>query len=323
MDTSFHEQLGTGYEPLPGDFSSTLEVVVFADWDQYDLYSGWFFGNDTNNGGIYLEGDPWKPGNTARFMAYVADWLPDRPVWNLEHEYVHYLDGRFDLAGAFWDYKVDTHKTVWWLEGLAEYISKGGGTERIREFAAHGVPPLSEVFAITYSGRSLYAKSHLAMWYMFQGRRGDIDVFLEFFRAGDYEAYLEYIDESIGGEYDDEWERWIEDPGAVPKRFTDDPIRPGVTPVRAVHFTELRARIDDLREAAGLRRFVWADPVLTAGVTPMRRVHLLELREALADVYRAAGRPTPRWTDAEPRAGVTQVRAVHLTELRAAVVELE
>ena len=33
--------------------------------------------------------------------------------------------------------------------------------------------------------------------------------------------------------------------------FTDDPIRPGVTPVRAVRFTELRARIDALRGEAG------------------------------------------------------------------------
>ena len=39
VDMSFHEQLGTGHEPLPGDFNSTLEIVVFADWDQYDLYS--------------------------------------------------------------------------------------------------------------------------------------------------------------------------------------------------------------------------------------------------------------------------------------------
>ena len=34
--------------------------------------------------------------------------------------------------------------------------------------------------------------------------------------------------------------------------FTDHPIRPGATPVRAVHFTELRARIDVLRREAGL-----------------------------------------------------------------------
>ena len=36
--------------------------------------------------------------------------------------------------------------------------------------------------------------------------------------------------------------------------FTDDPIVPGETPVRTVHFTELRTRIDGLRAAAGLGR---------------------------------------------------------------------
>ena len=33
--------------------------------------------------------------------------------------------------------------------------------------------------------------------------------------------------------------------------FTDDPIVPGVTPIKAVHFTELRERIDLLRTATG------------------------------------------------------------------------
>ena len=110
---------------------------------------------------------------------------------------------------------------------------------------------------------------------------------------------------------------------AVTGRFTDDPIRPGVTPVRAVHFTELRARIDALRVEAGLGRFRWTDPVLRAGVTPVRLVHLLELREALGAAYTAAGRAAPRWTDAAPTAGTTPIRAAHLTELRAAVVALE
>ena len=105
--------------------------------------------------------------------------------------------------------------------------------------------------------------------------------------------------------------------------FTDDPIVAGVTPVRAIHFTELRARIDSLREAAGLGRFRWTDPVLRAGVTPVRLVHLLELREALGAAYTAAGRAAARWTDAAPAAGTTPIRAAHLTELRAAVVALE
>ena len=105
--------------------------------------------------------------------------------------------------------------------------------------------------------------------------------------------------------------------------FTDDPIVPGETPVRAVHFTELRARIDALRREAGLAPFRWTDPELRAGVTPVRRVHLLELREALFAAYAAAGWPAPRWTDASPLAGSTPIRAVHVTELRAAVLALE
>ena len=105
--------------------------------------------------------------------------------------------------------------------------------------------------------------------------------------------------------------------------FTDDPIRPGVTPVRAVHFTELRTRIDGLRSAAGLERFAWTDPILTPGVTPVRLVHFLELRSSLAAAYAAAGRPAPRWTDAVPVAGTTRIRAAQLMELRAAVVALE
>ena len=105
--------------------------------------------------------------------------------------------------------------------------------------------------------------------------------------------------------------------------FTDPEIVPGVTPVRAVHFTELRTRIDGLRSTAGLSGFAWTDAALTAGVTPVRLVHLLELRAAIAAAYTTAGRPAPRWTDAAPVGGTTPIRAAHLMELRAAVLALE
>ena len=105
--------------------------------------------------------------------------------------------------------------------------------------------------------------------------------------------------------------------------FTDEPIRPGVTPVKAVHFMELRTRIGALRQEAGLGPFRWTDPELRAGLTPVRLVHLLDLREALDEVYMVTGRAAARWTDAEPVAGSTPIRAAHLTELRAAVVALE
>ena len=105
--------------------------------------------------------------------------------------------------------------------------------------------------------------------------------------------------------------------------FSDHPIRPGVTPVKAVHFTELRARIDALRRAAGLPAFPWTDAVLRAGVTSVKLVHLRELREALGDAYVAVGRVEPGWTDPPPTAGSAPIRAAHVMELRAAVVALE
>ena len=105
--------------------------------------------------------------------------------------------------------------------------------------------------------------------------------------------------------------------------FTDDPIVPGVTPVRAIHFTELRSRIDALRAGHGLGRFGWTDPVLRLGVTPVRGVHLLELRAALAEAYAEAGQAVPRWTNVSPGLRWTPIRAAHVTELRAAVLALE
>ena len=105
--------------------------------------------------------------------------------------------------------------------------------------------------------------------------------------------------------------------------FTDDPIRPGVTPIKAVHFTELRTRIDALRRAGGLQVFRWTDPALIAGVTRVRLAHLLELRKALAAAYSAARRSAPGWTDTSPTAGSTPIRSAHLMELRAAVLALE
>ena len=110
---------------------------------------------------------------------------------------------------------------------------------------------------------------------------------------------------------------------SAPAFFTDDPLVPGVTPVRAIYFAELRTRIDALRVGAGLARFPWTDPVLVRGVTPIRAVHLQELRAALGEAYVAAGRAAPGWTDGEPTPGVTPIKAVYVMELRAAVVAVE
>jgi hypothetical protein len=104
--------------------------------------------------------------------------------------------------------------------------------------------------------------------------------------------------------------------------FTDDPLMPGVTAVKAVHITELRSRIDSLRAANGLAAYGWTDPTLSPDETVIRAVHILDLREALRQVYVALGQPAPAYDDPGLAPGTT-VRAVHIQQLRTYVGAIE
>ncbi len=104
--------------------------------------------------------------------------------------------------------------------------------------------------------------------------------------------------------------------GGTPISFTDDPIEPGVTPVRAMHFTQLRAAIDQVRAAHGLAPFAGTAPAPTAGAA-IRAVQVTELRTALREAYAAAGR-TPGFRT-EPVAPGWNIQAWHVNELRDAV----
>ena len=213
QEAYFHRRLRTGNVPVGDDFNSTLEVVVFGDHAQYETLSGLFFGNATNNGGIYLEGDPADPENIPRFIAFVATWLDDRPIWNLAHEQVHYLDGRFDIHGAFRDYRVDTHATVWWLEGLAEYIAKGNGNATAVEVGRVEAQSLGDVLDVVYEDDTafVYRWSYLAVRFMFERHRDAVDRMLGHFRNGDFDGYLEYLRGEIGTAHEEEWLEWLQE----------------------------------------------------------------------------------------------------------------
>jgi hypothetical protein len=103
--------------------------------------------------------------------------------------------------------------------------------------------------------------------------------------------------------------------------FTNSPLFTGITPVSAVHFTELRTRIGSLRNRFGLPIAVYSHPSLAGAV--IETEDLTEMRTALDHAYAAAGRAAPVYTDPVITAGSTVVKAVHIEQLRAAVIELE
>ncbi|MEH8117034.1 collagenase [Aeromonas allosaccharophila] len=173
----FHQQMETGEQPVADDHNEALELVIFnssADWGRYGAA---LFGVSTDNGGIYIEGDPARPGNQARFFAYEAEWKrPAFQVWNLRHEYVHYLDGRFNLYGSFGHYPLN--RTTWWAEGIAEYIAHGQcfarGLDNVANRPANQRPTLAAILHLDYDqgGEMVYSWSYTVHRFLNDTGRG-------------------------------------------------------------------------------------------------------------------------------------------------------
>jgi len=211
QETYFHQLLKTNNQPVFGDLNKALELVIFGSSSNYKTFGNAFFGMNTDNGGMYLEGYPDKVDNQARFVAYEAEWKqPDFHVWNLQHEYVHYLDGRFNLSGDFG--RSISQNTIWWIEGLAEYVSYKEGYAAAVDTARTQQFPLSEIFKNNYnSGQDrIYRWGYLAVRFMFEKHSTDVDTILALLRSDQYEEYQAFID-SIGTDYDSQWMQWLND----------------------------------------------------------------------------------------------------------------
>jgi microbial collagenase len=213
----FHAQAQTGGVPVVDDLNARLEMVIFHSSDDYEIYSGALFGNDTNNGGIYLEGDPAEPGNQARFLAFEAEWLrPSFEVWNLTHEYIHYLDGRFNWRGGFGDLPLDApYSVVWYIEGFAELMSYSYRgvvyTRAVGEAANPDRFRLSQLFDTEYSSDYLrtYSWGYLATRFLYERHRDRISDLYRVSRPGDYAVgYPAWLD-AIRTSFDGEFRAWV------------------------------------------------------------------------------------------------------------------
>jgi microbial collagenase len=214
QETYFHQKAATNNLPVANDNNTQLEMNVFASSADYGTYAGSIFGIDTNNGGMYLEGDPSVVGNQARFIAYQAEWLlPKFEIWNLTHEYVHYLDGRFNLYGDFG--AAMTVNSVWWIEGFAEYMSYGYRNlayQGAQTQAAAGTYPLSTIFRNDYnSGQTrVYNWGYLAVRYMFEKQRNKVNSLMGYLRPGNFTGYTSYMNgSSMGSSMDADFKAWL------------------------------------------------------------------------------------------------------------------
>jgi microbial collagenase len=174
-EEQYFHQIFSNPAPVKNDNNTDLEIVIFNSSTEYQNYAGNFFSINTDNGGMYLEGTPSATDNQARFIAYQATWLPEFTVWNLEHEYVHYLDARFNQWGSFSDQPVNS---VWWGEGLAEYLSKQDTNESALTVAPEKTYTVTDLLQTTYENGDtarVYYWGYLAVRFMFERHRDVVD----------------------------------------------------------------------------------------------------------------------------------------------------
>ena len=98
-------------------------------------------------------------------------------------------------------------------------------------------------------------------------------------------------------------------------QFTDDPLV-DLSPVKALHVTELRTIVNNIRFAASQPQLSFSDPVLDATIR-IRAVHLTELRAGLDQLRAALGLPPLSY--GETISAGTTVKASHIRELREGV----
>nr|WP_307671570.1 M9 family metallopeptidase [Streptomyces sp. V2I9] len=212
QDAYFH-RVAKDNGPVAGDNNTSIEVIAYDSSADYQTYAGAMYGIDTNNGGMYLEGDPSAAGNQPRFIAYEAEWLrPDFHIWNLNHEYTHYLDGRFTMHGDFTE-NMST-PTVWWVEGFAEYISyhyRGQPYTAAMTEAGKGTYALSTLFGTDYSHDTtrVYRWGYLAVRYMLEKHPADMDRVLGHYRTGQWAAARTYLTSTVGTRYDSDFRTWL------------------------------------------------------------------------------------------------------------------
>ncbi len=219
MEGYFHAQAQTNSIPVPNDFNTRLEMVIFHSSRDYQTYSRAMFGNDSNNGGIYLEGDPSNPANQPRFLAYEAEWLrPNFEVWNLTHEHVHYLDGRYNWYGSFGEMPLRApYSAVWFIEGFAEYMSYSFReltyAGALTEAGNPGRFTMAQVFDNDYatSGSArIYRWGYMATRFMFERHPDKIASLFAFSRPGNYDpGYRSWLD-TTRHSYDAEFRTWVE-----------------------------------------------------------------------------------------------------------------
>jgi len=221
-EDKFHQLFNSRGKPVADDNNVKMRANIYSNRDAFVKYASAHFNMPTDNGGMYLEGYPDRTDNQAEFVAYQRDGK----IWNLTHEYSHYLDGRFNKYGDYCNGLHDDHAgpefcpspnlpyphIVWWAEGLGEYLAWGVNNPKAITLAQENSYKLSELFNTSSNENTgadrVYRWGYLAVRFMMENHRQQIDAMLRHTRAGNWQGYQALV-KSWGSRFDDEFSQWL------------------------------------------------------------------------------------------------------------------
>ena len=205
---TFQEMFGTDCVPVPDDVNDHLDIYVFKDILSCEDLSWHAFWNGVDAcSGIYYELDPADPDTRSLFIATEFEaWEnppdPDLNIWNFEHEYAHYLDGRYNIHGGY----APRDSTHWWTEGFAEYFA--AEVSPYIDLWSYASPhTLTDIVLHSGSLPTRYRHRHMAVRYFMENHRDFVDAMLGHLRSGDFDAYQAFLEGEVGA-YEDDWEIW-------------------------------------------------------------------------------------------------------------------
>jgi len=219
---SFHLQFQSRSRPLFNDRNKALQINVYSSREQFVTLANGHFNVPTNNNGLYVEGKSNQASNVAKIVTYVENGKAK----NLVHEYIHYLNGRFNLYGDYCDSLHDDHSApnfcqgekpvyphlVWWSEGIAEKFVHGNNHPTAIVAAKQKSYQLSDIFNTSYNRNSgnerVYIYSYLAVRFMLENHKNRLDRMMNLVRAGEYEAYQKMV-RSWGRSMDQDFSKWL------------------------------------------------------------------------------------------------------------------
>ncbi|MCJ8318095.1 MAG: collagenase [Colwellia sp.] len=117
--------------PIDKDLNSRVVAELFSSMKSFTTWMS-YLQDSSNNSGVFHEESPEDPKSPrAAFRTFNGiHWTSGLThYWNLEHEFSHYLDGRYLKKGNY--STTSNHNVSWWSEGLAQYFGFWNGPERL------------------------------------------------------------------------------------------------------------------------------------------------------------------------------------------------